>query len=103
MKYHGRVCFTVTEETAPGVWTETETIRHYQGDLIRRSSRFNQAQKVNDDIQITNEISIVADQFANHNFYNIRWIEFAGTKWKVSSVDVQPPRLILQTGGIYNA
>lgn len=102
MKFYGKICFSQTIETEPGVWEETEEIRHYAGDVIRRSSQYRQTSNLNDDISITNEISIVADQFANGNFYRIRWIEFCGAKWKVTNIDVQPPRLIIQTGGIFN-
>lgn len=103
MKYHGDICFAFTEETAPGVWEEKVVTRHYRGDLIHRSSKYAQASRVNDDIQISNEISIIVDKFAMDNFYHMRWIEFAGAKWKIESVDFQYPRLIIKTGGLYNA
>ncbi|MCM1224006.1 MAG: hypothetical protein NC548_57095, partial [Lachnospiraceae bacterium] len=56
----------------------------------------------NDDISIANEISIVADPFANENFYSMRYVVFRGAKWKISNVEVQYPRLILTIGGVYN-
>ncbi|OLU39743.1 DUF7253 family protein [Ileibacterium valens] len=102
MKYYGRICFSETVETSPGVWTESYTIRNYFGDVVRRSSRYTPGQSINDNISITNDISIVADQFALNNFYNIRWIEFANSKWKITSVEVEPPRLILSIGELFN-
>ena len=57
---------------------------------------------LNDDINVANEISIVADPYANQNFHLMKYVEFMGTKWKITTVEVQYPRLILSIGGVYN-
>lgn len=101
-KYYGKIGFVVVEETKPGVWKEIITERDYFGDLIRNTRRLQSANQVNDNITISNEISIVADPFARENFHAMRYAEYMGTKWKVTSVEVQYPRLILSVGGIYN-
>ena len=77
--------------------------RPYYGDLLRNTRRLQETGKVNDDISISNEISIVADPFATQNFHRMRYAEFMGTKWKITSVDVQYPRLILTMGDLYHA
>ena len=33
----------------------------------------------------------------------MKYIEFMGTKWKITSVEKLYPRLILIVGGVYNA
>lgn len=91
------------EESAPGVWTEQITERTYYGDLIRNSRRLQSSGNIIDNIQITNQISIVADPFAYENFHAIRYATYMGTKWKVTSVDVQRPRLTLDLGEVYHA
>lgn len=101
-KYFGKIGFATLTEIKPGVWKEIITEREYYGDLIRNNRRLQNANQLNDDINISNEISIVADPFARDNFHSMRWVEFMGAKWKVSSVDVQYPRLVLTVGGIYN-
>lgn len=104
MKWYGDIAYGVTKETAPGVWTESYEIRQYFGDLLRNYRRIDESSiSTNDNVSVSNEISIVADQFAYGNFHNIRWVDFMGTKWVVTSVNVQPPRLILTLGGVYNA
>ena len=65
--------------------------------------RLQEAGKVNDDISVSNELSIVADPFATQNFHRMRYAEFMGVKWKITSVDVQYPRLILTMGDLYHA
>lgn len=102
MKWYGEICYAKTVETKPGVWKEQITKRNYYGDLNRNTRRLQSSGQLNDDVNITNEISIIADPFANENFHAMRYVEFMGAKWKISNVEVQPPRLILTVGGIYN-
>ena len=104
MKYCGKIGFAMgDEESAPGVSTEQTTARTYYGDLIRNSRRLQSSGNQNDNILISNEISIIADPFAYENFHAIRYAIYMGTKWKVNSVDVQRPRLTLSLGEVYNA
>lgn len=101
-KWYGEIGFAETVETKPGVWVEKITSRNYYGDTIRNSRRLQSANQLNDNINISNQISIVADPYANNNFHSMRYAEFMGTKWKISDVEVQYPRLILTLGGVYN-
>ena len=101
-KFFGPIGFAEQAETTPGVWEEAITERYYYGDLIRNVRRLQSSDKVNDDINVSNEVSIVADPFANENFHSMRYVEFMGAKWKITSVEVQYPRLILTMGGVYN-
>ena len=103
-KWSGKVGYISTEEveTAPGVWEGIPTEREYYGDLIRNHKRFEQAQQVNDNITLQNEVSIVADPYAVQHFHEIRYVMIGETAWKVTAVDVQYPRLSLSIGGVYN-
>lgn len=101
-KFYGPIGYAESVETKPGVWEDQIIERYYRGDLIRNNHRLQSTDQVNDDISISNEISIVADPFANGNFHKMRYIGFLGAKWKISNVDVQYPRLILTLGGVYN-
>jgi hypothetical protein len=101
-KFYGKIGYSTTEETAPGVWEESVTERSYYGDLIRNTRRYQSTDQVNDDVNISNEISILADPYAYENFHSMKYVEFMGAKWKVTSVEVQYPRLILSVGGVYN-
>lgn len=101
-KFYGKVGYIKTTETAPGVWTAKPIERYYAGDLIRNHKRYESSGNVNDNITLQNEISIVCDPYALQNFQNIRYVEFMGTLWKVTAVDVQYPRLSLSIGGVYN-
>ncbi len=101
-KFYGKIGFAKTVETTPGVWEEEIVEHEYYGDVIRNTRRLQSADKVNDDINVSNEISIVADPFVTENFHAMRYVVFMGSKWKVSNVEIQYPRLILTLGGLYN-
>ena len=101
-KYYGQIGFAESVESSPGVYVEKIVERNYYGELVRNSRRLQSANQLNDNINISNEISIVADPYADKNFHMMRYIEFMGTKWKISNVEVQPPRLILTAGGVWN-
>lgn len=101
-KFYGVIGFAVTAETKPGAWEPSITDRPYYGDTIRNTRRLQSTEQLNDNINVANEISILADPFANENFYSMQYIEFMGAKWKITNVEVQYPRLILTIGGLYN-
>lgn len=101
-KYYGKIGFLETAETVPGVWSEQITERYYYGDVIRKSLRWQTSDKVNDDLNISNQFSIVADTFAITKLNCMRYLEWMGVLWKITDIDVQLPRLILSVGGVWN-
>lgn len=101
-RYCGKIGFAETKETRPGVWKDEIISRTYYGDLTRNARRLQASGNLNDNIVVTNELSIVADPYANENFHAMRYAEFMGVKWKITSVEVQYPRLILSLGEVYN-
>ena len=77
--------------------------RRYFGDVIQKSyQRYEQGSDINDDLNIRNMISIMADAYAQNHFSNIKYVEWMGARWKVTDIEVQRPRLILTVGGVYN-
>lgn len=101
-KFYGEIGYAKIVETEPGVWEEQIVKRNYYGDIIRNARSLQASDNVNDNINISNEISIVADPYANENFHSMRYVYFMGAKWKITSVEVKYPRLILSIGGLYN-
>lgn len=104
-RFYGEVGYAVeTVETPPnsGVWVDSITEFPYQGDIIRKSRNLENNDKVNDDITVSNSISVVADQYAIDHFFNIKYVKWDGVRWAVTNVEVQRPRLILTLGTVYN-
>lgn len=102
-KFYGPIGYAMeTVEVSPGVWKERIEEHYHHGEVTRNTRRLQSTDQVNDDINISNEISILADPFAYGNFHAMRYVKFMGTKWKISSVEVEYPRLKLTLGGVYN-
>lgn len=101
-KFYGAIGYAEPIETEPGVWEEKIVERNYYGDLVRNTRSLQQSGNINDNINISNEISIISDPYANENFHSMRYVEFMGAKWKITNVDVRYPRLTLSIGGLYN-
>lgn len=100
-KFCGKVGFVKTVETKSGVYVPMEDERPYMGDVTKNYYRWDNGENLNDDYNINNTISIVADTYAYHNLPAIKYIVWMGSRWKVTSVEIQRPRLILSIGGVY--
>lgn len=102
-KFGGKVGFGITTQGAPGVTLDSVTERDYKGDILRSNKNFEESSNgVNDNLKISNRVSIVADDFANLNASVIRYVILGGVRWKVTNIEVAVPRLILNLGEVYN-
>lgn len=102
-KFCGAIGFASEEETSPSVYTEDIEERIYYGDVIRSVRKWEGSEYLNDNFNIQNEISILADSFLMNHTHLMRYVSYLGTKWKISSCNMQYPRMILTIGGVYNA
>lgn len=101
-KFYGRIGYSTNEETAPGIWEEVIIERNYSGDILKNTSRWQEGNTLNDNLEINNRISIIADPFATRNLGSMRYVDWMGALWKVKNVEVLSPRLIISIGGVYN-
>lgn len=101
-RFFGRVGYGESIEESPGVWEDHIVERSYAGDILQNIRNRRTDEKVNSDLSVSNQISIVADAYANEHFFAIRYVEWAGALWTVDNVEVQRPRLILRLGEVYN-
>ena len=103
-KFYGAVGFIFDTESSsvPDVVVEEATERYYKGDLLRNNRRLDNGVGLNDDVKITNRISIVSDPYATSHIFAIRYVKWMGAYWKVAEVEVESPRIILTLGGVYN-
>lgn len=101
-KFHGRVGFGESAETKPGVFENVIVEHQYFGDVVQNRRILQQGETLLKDLSFSNSISIVADAYANERFFAIKYVEWAGKFWTVTTVEVRAPRLILQLGEVYN-
>lgn len=103
-RFYGEVGYgdTVESPAGSGVWKDSITEVSYFGDVIRNTRKLDNGEKLNDDISVSNSISIVADDQAVKHFFKIKYVRWAGTLWTVTNVEVKSPRLVLSLGSVYN-
>ena len=102
-KFYGSIGFVKMVETSPDVWEPEETVKKYCGDLKRNQRRWdNKSDTINEDLTVSNEVSIIADKFACENIGAMKWVEVMGCKWKINSVTIEYPRITMTVGGVYN-
>lgn len=102
MKWYGKIGFATTKETEPDVFVTEIEEHEYFGDILKasKSTRFDNT--VNPSISISNQLSVISDPFIQRNFHKIVYVTFGGAKWTISSINVEPPRLIMTFGELYN-
>lgn len=101
-KFHGPIGFVLSTEISPAVWEDVVTERWYYGDVIRNTHKYDNGEWLHDNLNINNQISIIADPYAEQKMFAMKYVKWMGSVWKISSIDVQRPRLILTIGGVYN-
>ena len=101
-RFHGIIGYSELEETSPGIWSEKIVERTYTGDMTKNFVNADSSPRINTNVKLSNTISIYSDPYANSNLLNIRYLKYLGGKWKVESVEIAWPRLILTLGDVYN-
>lgn len=104
-RFYGVVGYTTgtNDHDEDGVWEYEVIEKTYYGDVLRNTRRWDQSSdKLNDELNVNNSISIIADAYAYDHFFNIKYVEWMDALWKVTNVEVQRPRLLLTIGGVYN-
>ena len=103
-RFYGAVGYIVDQEKedSPDVIVEAPVEKFYKGDMLSNARRLTQSSELNDDVTISDQISIVADPYAFAHIFAMRYVKWMGCAWKVTNVEVKTPRLILTLGGVYN-
>lgn len=101
-KWFGKIGYAIQKESEPGIWEDEIVERDYYGDLLTDNRKRQTNNNVLDEITLSNMVSIIADPFAYNNCSCMAYAEIMGARWKISEVEVKPPRLNLTIGGVYN-
>ena len=103
-KWCGKIGFAISKKVPGKGNTYIDEIIECQfyGNVVRNTNRWESGESINDESNISNSISIIADSFIIENLQRMKYIEFCGAFWKINSIDVQTPRLILGIGGAWN-
>lgn len=108
MKWSGKIGFYVDEEVikngiGTGIWKPQIVERSYTGNIVRDyRSQESANDKVNEDVTISNNISVILDRYLDSHICDIKYITFKGVKWKVKGFTINHPRIDISIGGVYN-
>lgn len=100
-RFFGVVGYGEQVEKSPGIWDDVIVELPAYGNVKRNARTFTEGQSVNDDLVVNNSISIVMDAYSTEHFHAIRYVFWAGVRWKVTEVTEERPRLLLRLGGKY--
>lgn len=100
-KYYGKIGFAISEETKPGVWTDRIIEKIYSGEIQNVYRRWEKSEYLNDDLRYNIELSMLCDSFVIENGHKIKYIVYAGSKWKANSINIEYPRVKITLGGLY--
>lgn len=101
-KWSGKIGFSDQREVEPGIWEDEPIEKSFYGDFYRNAKRASGDSQINEPITVSNQISFIANEYAMENFHRILYATYMGVKWKVTNVEVQHPRLIIELGGEYH-
>lgn len=103
-KFSGYIGFAkaVENPVGSGVYVDSVIEKQYKGDLLKNYVKWQGNDKVNKDISLSNQISIVSDSFANGNLQCMKYVKWKGTYWEIDSVSLEYPRIVISIGGVYN-
>jgi len=101
-KFYGAIGYARPIESRPGVWIDSVTEQNYRGDVVLNQMRIQPSGMVNDNIDIDNSISIVADAYAYENLGFMKYVVWNKVAWQIKSFSINRPRIVLQIGGVYN-
>ena len=101
-KFYGSIGYATTKETVPGKWKTVVTEKKYSGEFNRISRIWQNGQKINDDANISAQISIIADPYFHDHMHEIRYVKINGVAWEVNTIEPNYPSFTLMIGGVYN-
>jgi hypothetical protein len=102
MKFYGPIGYITQHEVSPGIHEDVVVERAYRGDILQNVRSWKEGEEKNDNLVISNRISVIADPYAYQNFSTMRYIYWQGVRWKITKLEIQRPRLILTLGEVYN-
>ena len=101
-RFHGFIGYGIQKETTPGVWTDEIIEREVYGEFKKNYARTTNNGNVNNDIALSNIISVVTNAYFRNNYQSIRYIKFNGQYWSITFIELNYPRADLTLGGVYN-
>lgn len=102
MRYSGKFGYGQSEEVRPGIWEDVITERDHIGDVVQTTEAFDVSGSVLPQYRTTTSVSVLSDGVLAESYKSLRYVTHAGERWSVASAVLQPPRLVVYIGEVYN-
>lgn len=102
MRFSGVIGYAVQTEVKPGIWEDTITELSKLGDVVQRTEVLGSDDSVLAKYRTTTSISVLSDGVLKENYDNLRYVMYMGKRWTIASAVLEPPRLVLYIGEVYN-
>ena len=102
-RFHDKVGFMIGQDNQETGKYEYQAVeRAYYGRILEHTRRWESADSVNDDLTVANQIAITANDYAFQHASSIAYVRWMHGLWKVTSIRVKTPEIILTLGGVWN-
>ena len=102
-KFHEKVGFLIpTDNQETGIASFTPVEKRFYGKVNEHTRRWDSTEHLGDDLNISNQIAIIANDYAFKHASSIAYVRFMNGWWKVSSIRIKVPEIILTLGGVWN-
>ena len=102
MRTSGKLGYAESLEVRPGIWEDVITEHEFLGEVVQRTEAFSLADSVLPQYRTTTSVSVLSGGVDKENYSNLRYVTYMGNSWSISSVVLQPPRMIMYIGEVYN-
>ena len=101
-KFRYKIGYSIPTEVAKGVWADKIVEHYHRGDMLNDQHRWDSSNEVNDDLNISNRFSFIADNFLKAHRTEMKYIVIDDVKWKIHNIDLSTrPRIIVSISGLY--
>ena len=101
-KWAGKIGFAETVKGDDDITRTTITERSFKGDVLQDHRNWDDSERINGNIIISNRISVIAKDYMLTHLQYMRYVTWQGAKWRIKSISVAYPRVILLLGELYN-
>lgn len=101
-KYCDIIGFCISEDQGNGIFKDRILEKRYKGEIIRQSANNVQNDNLNGDLILNARINILADPYTIRYIGTIKYAYYMNVCWKVTSFELQYPRILISLGGVYN-
>ena len=102
-RFHDKVGFLIfSDDQETGMASSKAIERPYYGRILEHARRWEESEHLNDDLRLSNQIAITANDYAFKHMSSIAYVHWMHGYWKVDSIRVKVPEIILTLGGVWN-